>query len=173
MEKTLVNVLASTVDAYHNCVRHGNSEWKEKHWDSLMRLADFLPSGSGFDNRSAIDVEKSTGDKLVFQTSFHHMNGAGYYDGWTEHRVTVTPSFIGNLNIKVSGRDRNAIKEHIDECFRYALNKPMGYRCKNCERMFSTIEDASEHRANPAASNCPGIPELEYWPLQYGRTPSV
>lgn len=40
----------------------------------------------------------------------------GMYVGWTEHTITVTPSFIG-LNVKVSGRNRNEIKDYIADHF--------------------------------------------------------
>ena len=88
--------------------------------------ANILPSGSGFDNGTQFDVENSTMDKLVFTTSFHHMSEHGYYTKWTDHTVTVTPSFHG-LNIKVSGRNRNDIKDHIAECFDCLLTSPKAH----------------------------------------------
>jgi hypothetical protein len=54
------------------------------------------------------------------------MNDTGYYDGWTEHTVTVTPSFSG-INIRVSGRNRNDIKDYIHETFSYALRSDVTY----------------------------------------------
>jgi hypothetical protein len=88
-------------------------------------ISEYLPSGSGFDSGTSIDVEKTTEEKLVFSTAFHHMNDLGYYVGWTEHRVTVRPSFYG-FDIKVSGRNRNDIKDHIAECFDYVLSEATG-----------------------------------------------
>lgn len=49
------------------------------------------------------------------------MNDAGYYDGWTSYRVTVYPSFVYGLDIRISGRDRNGIKELIRTRFHDAL----------------------------------------------------
>ena len=72
-----------------------------------------------------IDIEKTTEQKLVFDTAFHHMNDHGYYVGWTEHRVTVRPSFYG-LDIKVSGWNRNDIKDYIAECFDHVLSEATG-----------------------------------------------
>ena len=43
------------------------------------------------------------------------------YDGWTEHTVTVTPSFSG-FNMRISGRNRNDIKDHMHETFYSALH---------------------------------------------------
>jgi hypothetical protein len=50
------------------------------------------------------------------------MNDGGFYDGWTEHTVVVTPSFRG-INLRISGRDRNQIKEYLYETYDYALTR--------------------------------------------------
>lgn len=60
------------------------------------------------------------GDPKLFTALFHLMNDVGYYDGWTEHTVTVTPSF-GGVNLRISGRNRNDIKESIHQAFDTAL----------------------------------------------------
>lgn len=83
-------------------------------------LKQHMPSGSGFDSGTKLDYSKSNTERLVFTTEFHHMNDAGYYDGWTTHTVTVRPSFTG-LDVVVSGRDRNQIKDFIADVF-YNLN---------------------------------------------------
>jgi len=93
-------------------------------FESIER--NLLPTGSGFDNGTTIDVEKSSINKIVFNTSFHHMNEHGYYTRWSEHKVTVTPAFNG-LNIKVSGRDINDIKEYIADSFLYTLDERYQY----------------------------------------------
>jgi hypothetical protein len=76
-----------------------------------------MPSGSGFDSGTQFDYDKSTPEKLVFHTTFHHMNENGMYDGWTEHTVTVTPSFVLGYHVKITGRNKNNIIEYINECF--------------------------------------------------------
>lgn len=81
-----------------------------------------MPSGSGFDVGTKIDEDKSRPDRLVFDTEFHHMNEAGY-DGWTQHTVSVKPSFVFGLDITISGRDRNEIKDYIHESFSLALGE--------------------------------------------------
>lgn len=81
-----------------------------------------FPSGSGFDSGTTFNFEESKKDKLVFDTSFHHMNEHGFYDGMTEHKVIVTPSWH-SFDIKVTGRDRNQIKEYIADCFYSVLNE--------------------------------------------------
>ena len=44
------------------------------------------------------------------------MSETGFYDGWTEHKVIVTPSFAG-IDLRITGRNRNDIKDHIHDCF--------------------------------------------------------
>lgn len=123
MARYLYSELASKVCAMRNCEKTGNAEWRDKHEDAILDLvSDHLPSGSGFDAGTKLDFDASHAEKLVFATSYHHMNEHGYYDGWTEHTVTVTPSFIGGFNIRVSGRNRNDIKSYIGEVFANALN---------------------------------------------------
>ncbi len=127
MARYLYSELASTVDAMRRCeknpVQYG--DWATKHTNRISELVrDYLPSGSGFDNGTSIDLEASHAEKLVFQTSFHHMDSDGYYCGWTDHTVTVTPSFNG-MNIRVSGRDRNEIKDYIADAFQIALGNDL------------------------------------------------
>lgn len=117
-----INRIAHTVDAYRRCIERDNREWTARHADTLDALDHCLPSGGGFDAGSKIDREKSTADKIVIHTSYHHMSEHGYYDGWTEHAVTVTPSFIGGFDIKVGGRNRNDIKEYIGDAFAYVFD---------------------------------------------------
>jgi len=76
-----------------------------------------MPSGSGVDNGTSIDLEKSTTSKLVFHTSFHHMNERGFYDGWTDHTITVRPSLEFGLILKVSGSNRNDINSYLGDLF--------------------------------------------------------
>ena len=127
-ENILYKQLAQTVQARKNCAEkdaHGNMrnpEWFERHGETIEQLVrDFMPSGSGWDCGTKIDLDASHADKLVFFGSFHHTNDGGMYDGWTEHTVTVTPSLSFGYHIRVSGRNRSDIKEHLHETFSYAL----------------------------------------------------
>jgi len=114
--------LALSVDARLNCLVKPNQfdEWITRHRRQAQFIVDnCLPSGSGIE----LDFEKSTGEKLILTTSFHHMNASGYYDGWTSHQITVTSSLRFNLNLHITGRDRNDIKEYLHECIESALNE--------------------------------------------------
>jgi hypothetical protein len=92
------------------------------HRSALSALVkEHMPSGSGFDSGTDIDLDKSNPDRLVFSTAFHHMNEHGLYCGWTEHRVTVRPSLTYAIELTVSGRNRNGIKDYAYDVFRDAL----------------------------------------------------
>lgn len=106
--------------------------FKENALDALAYLEEtFLPSGSGFDSGTHIITEgvKKGDEKIRIQANFHHMNGDGYYTGWTDHIVTVTPSLDGYLNIRISGRDKDNIKEYILDVLNSALDSELvGYQ---------------------------------------------
>lgn len=127
MARYLYSELSTLLTAFRNYQDDvsGNpqrKEWADKHESMIEQLVkDHMPRGSGFDSGTTLDTERSHAEKLVFETSFHHMNENGFYDGWTEHNVTVTPSLANALNLRVSGRNRNDIKELIYEQFRHAL----------------------------------------------------
>lgn len=117
MNDKLYQTLASKAQAMRNCAATKNTEWEGKHEQAILDLVkEHLPSGSGFDSGTNIELDECNDSQLVFSTSFHHMDEHGGYDGWTEHKVVVKPSFAG-IDIKVTGRDRNQIKEYIGDIF--------------------------------------------------------
>jgi hypothetical protein len=117
--------LATTIDALINCIEKGNAQWQENHETTIEKIMERAPHGSGFDSGTKIDLKNSTGEKIIFTTSFHHMNDGGYYDGWTEHTITVRPSMRFGFTMTISGRDRNDTKDFISECFESFLSEPI------------------------------------------------
>lgn len=112
--------IASTVFALRNCT---DNDWCERHDERLSRLVrDYMPSGSGFNNGTSIDIDSCSG-RLVFCADFHHMNEHGYYGGWTEHKIIVKPDLVFGFDICVTGRNKNDIKEYIADTFHHALNQ--------------------------------------------------
>lgn len=110
--------IALLIGAVQNCAKGGNYEWKERHEDSLDEIMlNTSPSGGGIDNGTSIDVDNCTADKLVFATAFHHMDENGYYDGWTDHTIAVKPSLIGGITLRISGPNRNDIKDHLHDVY--------------------------------------------------------
>lgn len=124
MNRKLYAHIAVRLSAIENCEKSGNTEWLDKHTDAIEQLVNnLMPHGSGFDHGTTLNFDKSTPDKLVFDTAFHHMDESGMYSGWTDHTVTVTPSLQFDFNLKIGGRDRNGIKEYIYQQFDYLLGK--------------------------------------------------
>lgn len=113
--------LSSLLQAKRNCEKSNNTEWRDKHQESIDILCQLLPSGSGIDTGTSFDQDDSTADKLVFTFSYHHMDEHGGYDGWTDHKVIVTPSLAFGIDIKITGRNRNDIKDYLHDVFAHVL----------------------------------------------------
>lgn len=115
----VIECIAGSFDA----MGRADQEWSERHKDRILAIVKaHMPSGSGFDSGTSFDFDKSSPDKMVFNTYFHHMNDVGYYDGWTEHSVIVTPAFHG-FHLRVTGKNKNDIKDYIGDVFYNALSE--------------------------------------------------
>ena len=120
----LFRIMASALAARINCIASHNTEWFSRHSDSLTHYAsDYLPCGSGFDSGTTINLDRSTGERIVLETAFHHMDEYGGYDGWTDHTITVKPSLLFGFTLTISGPDRNGIKDYMYEVFQSALSE--------------------------------------------------
>ena len=118
MTKDFYSRIAGLYVAYINCVAVSNKEYENIHMDKIEELVNkYLPRGSGFDVGTALHFEESNRNKLVFVTSFHHMDENGYYDGWTDHKIIITPDLVFGYNIKITGKNKNDIKEYINSRF--------------------------------------------------------
>ena len=117
--KTLAAWIAETSDWAERAENNLNAQWGDIARARLDQLVSMLPSGSGID--CGTKLVSASASKIVLECSFHHMNDGGYYDGWTEHRITVRPTF-GGMDISISGRNRNDIKEYLHETYHYALS---------------------------------------------------
>lgn len=139
--------LASTLQAYKNCIASNNTEWKAKHMDTIETMCKDLPIGSGIDSGTQFDHENSNPAKLIFNTSFHHMDNSGGYDGWSEHKVIITPSF-GSFEMNITGKNRNDIKEYLSQVFHDVFSaNPMNTVCvklPKIEEVDFTIETLDE-----------------------------
>jgi hypothetical protein len=118
--KTVAQEISARLSQIQNLLEAGNTSMMSHCGDKLRLLVkELMPSGWGFDMGTTLHV-RSTPNKLVFVTEFHHMNDDGFYDGWTGHIVTVVPTFNG-MKIHVSGRNRDSIKDVIAETFSFTL----------------------------------------------------
>ena len=120
--KPLYQRLASLVGARLNCIAKGNDAYLATHTERIEALVkEHMPSGSGIDSGTKLDLDESTSEKLVFTFGFHHMNDAGVYDGWTDHKAIVTASLQFGFSLRITGRDRNGIKDYLHETFGVSL----------------------------------------------------
>ena len=123
MKNKLYKQIASTVLAYNNCVKSGNTEWMEKHLERLEDYNDNLPSGSGFDSGSKIDFDSTNESKITINTSYHFMDEWGGYDGWEDYKIVIKPSLLHDFLLTIHGKNRNDIKDYMYEIFRDSLNE--------------------------------------------------
>lgn len=113
--------IAIALNARNNCEASGNTEWRDRWQARLDAIArDVLPSGSGVDNGTAIDGD-SPADRIVLAMSFHHMDENGTYDGWTEHEIVASASLVNGFELRVTGRNRNGIKDYLADLYGAAL----------------------------------------------------
>jgi len=118
----LYQELASTVSARLNCIAAGNATGEDKHTERIETLvANHLPRGSGIDQYPTLDLDESTEERLVFHFGYHHMNENGFYDGWTEHILIVRPSLQFDIVLRITGKDRNRVKDCLYDAFDIAL----------------------------------------------------
>lgn len=130
LENKVYQVLASSFQAYLNCSPTSNNskpfnrEWYDKHKYAIEYLCKQLPSGSGIDSGTKFNFEKSKPNRLVLNVDFHHLDENGYYDGWSEHEIVIVPDLAHNFDFRITGRDRNQIKDYLSDTYNYALSRP-------------------------------------------------
>lgn len=118
----LYQALARAFQQLRNCEQSGNTEWRDKTAKRIVALCKHLPSGSGLDNGCKL-LDGSGPDKLIFRCDFHHMDEHGSYCGWTEHLVVVTPSLQDGISLRITGRNRDGVKDIIHEALYFALRE--------------------------------------------------
>ena len=128
----LYQLIARAGNAANYCARNGNGEWQQAWQELLEQCEELLPSGSGFDAGTSI-VEASS-ERIVLKTAYHHLDGNGNYDGWTEHTVTVVPDLAFGFRLRISGRNKNDVKEYITDVFDQALLSEVVWDREKVER---------------------------------------
>ena len=117
--------IALSFNAYQTCKKNNNDEWLEKHETRILEIVkNFLPSGSGLDSGIKLNFDESTTNKLVFDSSYHCMNNNGYYDGWADFKLFITPDLSFGFNTRISGKFGKYAdtKDYLHTIFRNALN---------------------------------------------------
>lgn len=100
--------LSRNIKAYNEC----NEDWKRIAEENIIEICENLPHGSGLDGTVQIDLEQSKENRIVFYFEFHHMDENGFYCGWTEHNLILTPTF-GSFDMRITGKDKNQIKDYL------------------------------------------------------------
>lgn len=104
--------------------------YNEHHLDRLEELLYKLPMGSGIDAGTTIVFDECARNKIVFNSAFHVMDDRGFYDGWIEFKIVVTPSFSGfDLEIKPLQRKtyfNDYLHDYVFDVFYDALNSDIG-----------------------------------------------
>lgn len=108
MARTLIKSIDNAVEQLQHSIKSGNKDHEEIWEDKILWLKDKLPSGSGFDSDTTINIDKSKKNKIVLETSFHHMDENGMYCGWSHHAITVTPDFLSDFDMKISSKDERS-----------------------------------------------------------------
>ena len=108
----------------------------------LTLLKELLPNGNviglqrhNLSTVSCIISLKSTHKRIVIDTAYWHP----IIRQWTEHQVVITPSFEGEINIRITGKNEGDIKEYLWDIFREALMKEYAVFKKGWE-----VKDSSE-----------------------------
>ena len=111
--------LASMIQARKNCLESNNQKWFEKHGKNIQKIIGSLPHGSGIDGETGIDLTRSTSEKIIIFSSFHCMNGEGYYDGWSDFTIKIIPSLQFDFELKITGNfgKYSDIKEYLYNIF--------------------------------------------------------
>ena len=121
-ERSNCTLLAIASNAYANAVTSKDLHFINFWSNRIDNISDkHFPSGSGFNSGVTFDLDKSSSNKLVFNTSYTHFDQYGYNDGTTDHTITVTPDFAYNMHIAVTGKNKNGIKEYISQVFHVFL----------------------------------------------------
>ena len=112
----LYQKLASLLQARKNCLLSNNVEWAEKHEENIINLVEkYMPCGSGFDNGTLFNFEKSNTDRLIFNSSFHYMDNNGYYIGWSDFTITATPSLQFGINVRIKSEGKVIKRFYYDK----------------------------------------------------------
>lgn len=126
MAKPLYKALIGAIMARSNCEKTGNSVWFERHTDRIDKMVyNYLPSGSGIDNGCHIDLAACKPYLIVIRSSYHCMDENGFYDGWIDFTVRVTPSLYNDFDLTIRGLfgKYGDVRDYLYDTFDMALRQ--------------------------------------------------
>jgi len=110
--------IAMKLQAIANCTKTHNTEWYNQHKAELISIIErSMPSGSGIDCGTCLDLEKSNHDRITLTCAYHHLTEHGLYNGWTEHVIIIRPSLAHGIAIVVRGEDKNGVHDYLAELY--------------------------------------------------------
>lgn len=119
---TILQALASELQRERHFQNNPQLHRVDNVREMLASLKDCLPSGSGIDSGTTIEIADCLENLIVLSCSYHHMNYVGYYVGWTDHTIRVSPTFDG-FDLRITGKDRNDIRDYLGEVYYHALQQ--------------------------------------------------
>ena len=126
MKLKVYQQISRSLFALQNSIAANNTEWQSRHEETIQQIIkSTAPSGGGIDCGTVIDLDKSKPDKLVLICEFHHMDENGFYDGWTRHNIIVTPALGFDFDLRMTGCNRNQIKDYLTDIYSDWLNETL------------------------------------------------
>jgi hypothetical protein len=125
-----IEIIASHFDASLRCEAKHDLMMRDDHRERIDQIcSEVMPHGSGLDgNEIKLDTARSKRNRLVFiNADFHHMDQYGGYDGWSSHEVIVTPSLAHGFEIRITGSNRDQIKDYLSDLIYDALTARVSY----------------------------------------------
>ena len=125
----LYQQLARSVDARLRCLNAEpvNDFGLDIHEKKIEDIEALLPSGSGINTGTKVDIDRSTGQKLILYAGYDVMSEYGYYTGVIDFEVIVKPDLMFDFDIRIAGRfgKHQDIKEYLDEVYYDALDQDL------------------------------------------------
>ena len=84
---------------YQKIARVASQKYAMLKGEELVMLQKLLPIGNGIEKECVI-LLKSTEKRIVIDTAYRHPNA----NRMTNHQIVITPSFEGEINIRVTGK---------------------------------------------------------------------
>jgi hypothetical protein len=134
---TKIQALATALVAFRNCVKSGNTAWRDRWADRIDAIERSLPHGSGLDGDVEIDREWPARKEILVTFDYHHMNGDGFYVGWSRHVMAIYPEFDGISvridphvfapGIEIDDWERDCLYDYLSELFHANLSEPWSF----------------------------------------------
>lgn len=117
--KPVYQLIASLIVAYKNCEASHNLIWLNRHSQKIRHIFDSL-EGAGF--KFYYELDKSKENKIIFYGNYHKMNDTGYYDGYDNFKVIMTPDFINGFSLRIISTDSKIKSEDREYYYDYLYN---------------------------------------------------